>query len=214
MAGFASVVLVTSSSALSFSCLLTHIFPRAEFVSHYPQFDSSSARGRADWSQIPCNHRRGCQHAGTQSDLGSSDCCHLPKLHGCAVALAMLLLTYPHPCANPKKVLGICGTGVTPGSAGSAQTRKCPTEASAPSSLSLTFTTPVMAFSFLSHSSLPASHLSFCDPSIRKQGGCLILQLACRLLQKLCTSFLLHARMQDDCRECSQSCSSDLLCWT
>lgn len=84
-----------------------------------------------------------------------------------------------------------------------------------PSSLSLTFTTPVMAFSSPSHSSLCVSHLSFCDPSIRKQRGCSIIQLGCRLVQKPCTSFLLlHARMQGDCRECSQSCSSDLLCWT
>lgn len=119
----------------------------------------------------------------------------------------------PLPMCQPQKSLEHLWCGGDPGVCRFSTDKEMPHTGLSPSSLSLTFTTPVMAFSSPSHSSLPVSQPSFCDPSIRKQEGCLILQLGCRLPQKLCTSFLLlHARMKGYCRECSQSCSSDLLC--
>lgn len=157
MSGFvrASVVLVPFSSAQRLSRSLARTLPRAicvllsslRSVPPQPGVGAAGAKFLAITDEV-------VSILEPSADLRSSDCCHLPALHGSAMAPGHAAACLPSSTCQPQGSLGHKRMWVTTGSPGPAQTKKCPMCASAPSSSSPTFASPVTAFSSPSHSSL------------------------------------------------------------
>ena len=106
MAGFAqaSVVLVPSSSAQRLSCSLARTLPRAvcisssfDLVPPQPGVGLAEAKFLAITDEVVSILEPG-------TELGSSDCCHLPPLHGSALGHTAACL--PSSVCQPQGSLG------------------------------------------------------------------------------------------------------------